>query len=148
MALSDEELRRVAGMVLDSWVPDLQARIDHTFQVVIRERVLEAFEKAWTEPFYRTNVYGERVGNEPVTIRGLVMDAARAKLSLQVPSNDRRGTQSLISKLISDEVGSAFAGEVKGAIDAAKKQSVAAVQEKAAEVLAETIAKMQGVTLR
>lgn len=149
MDLSDEQVRRIVNEVLNGLCVDENARISHMFQVVIRERVLEAFEKAWSEPFFPTNIYGERVGKEATTIRGLVMDSAVAILDRQVPgghSLDRK--QSVLSKLIADEVGSAFAGEVKGAIDAAKKDAVSAVREKAADVLAGTIAKMQGVTLR
>ena len=86
---------------------------------MIREAVRPAIEEAVHGPIRKTNHYGEPVGTETTTLRDLIADEARKILTQRAGEYSRNG-ETVISKIVSEEVHKAFAAEIKDAVQQAR----------------------------
>ena len=108
----------------------------------IREQLRPAIVETLAASIQMTNAYGEPVG-KTATLREVVAETGRKMLA--EPQRDRNGygtSETLVRRLIREEVEAAFGRELKAALDEAKTEIRAAVQAKGAAVLAETIQRM------
>jgi len=85
---------------------------------VIREAVRPAIEQAVAEPIQKTSVYGDPIG-EPVTLREVIVDEARKLVNKSTDQYSRSG-QTVLQKLVADEVKEAFSAEIRDAVQQAR----------------------------
>jgi phage baseplate assembly protein W len=88
----------------------------------------------------RTNEFGGKVA-EPIPLIDLIRESAADVLNKPIGDSYSRNRQTVLKKILADEVSSAFRKEVKDAVDQARAATLAAVKENAAQVLTETIAR-------
>lgn len=114
---------------------DMVAEIRTLRQKLIIERILPSLEEGLTRPIKLTNTFGEFTGKE-VTITELIVDEGKKALMVR---GDRHSTSadSLLVKVIREQVTIALTRELNGALAEAKATIVKAVKEKAAEYLTE-----------
>lgn len=141
----------VLGLVVDrlvnrfvsgrgAWDNTVRDRVNEVTHEVIVEKITPMVTDAIAAGVQKTNSYGEPIG-EPVTMRDVIV--ATAKEWLEKPTNDYgRDRKTRLQALLHDEVERAMKAELKATIDAAKAEVEAAVREKGAEVLAETITRL------
>lgn len=106
----------------------------------IREQLKPVIAEALDAAVQRTTGFGDPRG-EPKTLREVIVEAALEQL--RKPQGDgfggtRRG-ETLVQSIIRSEVQVALASELKAAVASARTEVLAAVSEKASEVIGETI---------
>lgn len=122
----------------------LRERLAEIRTEMIREQLAPLIHEAIQSSAQKTNTLGEPQGN-PTTLRALIVDEAKATLAkTNVDRLNSRNSGTLLTRMIREEVSYAFTDELKKVIAQAKVEATAAVQEKAAAVIAETITKMAG----
>ena len=107
---------------------------------VIREKIDPIIEEALSAPIRKTNSFGEPTGSE-TTLRTLIADQAEQALKVSNTNNPNRfrDTDTTLTKFIAAEIDKALKKELKGALDEAKAQVLARVQEAGGEVIADTL---------
>lgn len=135
--------RLVTDARREAWGKTIRDRVRAIRDDEIREAVRPSIEEALTKAIQPTDVYGTPKG-EPVTLREHIVQTASDWLTKK--SSERYGEKAMspAERLIKEEVTRVFDREVKAALDDAKAQVMAAVQQEGARVLAETIARMAG----
>jgi uncharacterized membrane protein YheB (UPF0754 family) len=103
----------------------------------IREHVTGLIADALNGDLRRTNTYGEPSG-EPTTLRTLIAEEAKRTLT-QLTDNYRGPRETVIGKLVREEVEKAMKAELVEAIAAEKTKVVTAVREKAGQLIAEAV---------
>lgn len=150
MTMEDAVVDAAARQVLASAKSDVRELVREAARKQIGESIRAIIEplivEALTSSIQPMNSYGEAKG-EPVTLREVIVKKATEEF--RVPSS-RNGSYhpdkaTLIEAVIREEVSKALKRDLVDAIAEARKQVLAAVQEKGAEVIAETITKMAGV---
>jgi hypothetical protein len=123
----------------------LRDRVHKVRDEVIRSKIEPVIEEALSAPIRRTNSFGESVGDE-TTLRTLIADQANAALKVSNTTNPNRfrDADTTLSKFIRDEIDRALKAELKTALDEAKAQVLARVQEAGGEVIAETLKRAAG----
>lgn len=117
----------VAAEIVDRLAADqdrwgsLKEKVAKVRAEAIREKVLPAIEEAIHGPVRKTNSYGEPVGTETTTLRELIAAEARKALTAPVDQYSRSG-QTVVGKVVAEEVQKAFAAEVKSAVQQARQQ--------------------------
>lgn len=137
--VTTELVRKIT--VADEW-SGLAKRIRDIRDEEIREQLRPMVAETLSASIQRTNHYGEPTG-DPVTLREVVAETGR-KLLIE-PQRNGSGystNETLVRRLIREEVDAAFGRELKAALDEAKAEIRTAVQAKGAAVLAETIQRM------
>lgn len=151
----DEEVNTVEAILLDMAAKQLLNRTldneaKHQLAVRVREirdlNILEQIQplvaEAIAQSVQRTDGYGKPVG-EPVTIADEVVRVATEHLrSGGTPHSGRSKT--VIQSLIESEVERVISREFKASLDAGKAELSAALKERGAQVLSETIVRMAG----
>jgi hypothetical protein len=117
----------------------LMTRIHRIQEQVIRERVELEVEAALMSEFQPTDTFGSAKG-ERTSLRAEIAKQAEAAYKALTSTGYREDSR--LTKLVKEEVGRVFEGELKKALNAAKQQVVAAVHQKGASMLAGTIADM------
>ncbi len=123
----------------------LRKRLAEIRTEMIQEQLAPLIHEAIQSSAQKTNTFGEPQG-DPTTLRALIVDEAKATLAKSnVDRYDSKNRGTLLARIIREEVSFAFTDELKEVIAQAKTEATAAVQEKAATVIAETITKMAGM---
>lgn len=120
-----------------SWKP-LTERIRAIEDEEIRAAVRELITEALNGPIRKTNTYGESYG-EPTTLRALIGEEVTKAVGKSGGSYER--SESVLNKVIREEVTSAFRKELADVIKDQKAKVIDAVRAEAADVLAEAIEK-------
>lgn len=102
----------------DTRYTPLLTHIREVRKELIRELLRPEIEQALSEPFSKTNGYGERVG-QPVTLRTLIIEEVRKTMTEPVDSYNR-DKGSFVDQLVRTEVRNAFAAEVADAVKQAR----------------------------
>lgn len=105
----------------------------------VRREMEPIVRAALDEPFPVSNVYGEPTGRV-VSLRELIMAEAKGWLEKKEGPFDRQQTR--LQKFISESVNQVIKRELTEALTAARAEVTAAVKNKGAELLAETIRRM------
>ena len=100
-------------LLKDDGYPRLAERVAQIRTEEIREAVKPLITEAITRPIRSTNSYGEAVGPE-TTLSALIAAEARAMLAKPVDAYSRSG-QTVLGKIVAEEVATAFRAEVAGA---------------------------------
>lgn len=113
---------------------------DEEIRASVRPFIIEAVTKV-IQP---TNALGEPNG-ESTTLGELIVAEATKQLakrqSASSGSSFLRGDPTLLESIIAEQVGAALTKELRGALDEAKAEVLAAVREKGNEVLTEALAR-------
>jgi hypothetical protein len=124
----DKELRR-----------DLGGRVREIRDEIIVDELRPEIENALSQPFRRSNSYGEPTGPE-TTLREEIVRVAQDMLNKPVRSTARYDQQrTLVEETIHTQVHKVLASELKAAVDEAKAAVRAAVTTEAAVVIEKTI---------
>ena len=110
----------------------------------IREQVKVLIEEALSAPIFKTNGYGER-SSEPTTLREIIAETVRKELTVPQDQGYNRPKQTTVTAFIQKEVNRAVTAEFKKAMQEAQDEVRAAVKERGAEVIAETVTRLAGV---
>lgn len=100
---------------------------------VIREMIRPQIEQALSEPFRKTNGYGEPAG-EPVTLRTLIVAEVRKAMAEPADSYNR-AKGSFVDQLVRNEVRAAFAAEVADAVKQARTAVAAEIGQHVASAV-------------
>lgn len=130
----------VASMVVDRLVQDrdrwyeMSRTVTEIKRDVIREAVLPMVEKAIAEPIQKTSVYGDPIG-DPVTLREVIVDEARKLVNKPAEQYSRSG-QTILQKVVAEEVRAAFGEEIKDAVKQAREQVAGEIGQQVAAAVA------------
>lgn len=131
-------LLRRSGEPRDSLARRVQQITDAEIRAQVAPAIGEAIEKA-LQP---TNSFGEPKG-EPLTLRQVIVNQAVEQLKAPDRSHQRgfdaRHNGTVLEKIIAEAVASTLTRELQGAIEEAKREVVATIRAKGAEVIAETM---------
>jgi hypothetical protein len=134
--LADAIAEKVAAdLRKDNHWPDLKTRVAQIRDEEIREHLRPIVADAVAAPIKRTNVYGEPTGQQVTLIEHIVTEA-QAMLNRPV---DGSRSQTLVQKLIREQVDRALVAELRAAVTDEKTKVIAAIRNKAAELLTEAI---------
>lgn len=128
-AIIGQAARQLAGELRD----DVRAAVLDQIKASVQQVVQATLE----EGVRKTDTWGQAKG-EPVTVAALIRQETESWLTKPVPG-DSYGRQTIMQKLVADAVNAAWTREVKGAVEAGKQQVLAAVKEKAADVVTQTV---------
>ena len=117
---------------------ELHRTVTEIKREVIREAVLPMIEQAITEPIQKTSAYGDPIG-EPTTLRSVIVDEARKLLDKRADSYG--SSQTVLQKIVAEEVKTAFAAEIK---DAVAKARASVADEIGKQVASAVAAAMKG----
>ena len=137
--LADRAVRSSA--IQEEW-NGLTRRVHDIRDQEIRARIIPAVEEAIAAPFRASNAYGELTGPE-ITLRDCIMKEAKSYLTKPVSSGYGESL-TVIQKFIRDEVKKTIDAEMKDALSQARAEVSAAVKDRAAELIADTILKLSG----
>jgi hypothetical protein len=142
--LSDLIVNRAVRVLLESYEVRraVLARVEEVSDEVIRAAIQPIIAAAVTNAVQPTDLYGEPKG-EPKTLREVIVERAQKYLTDQVGDYNRR--RSRVEDFIAKEVDHAVKRELTEEMNAARSQVRAAVQEKGAEVIQETISRLARV---
>jgi len=141
--IRDEVAQRAALQVAEMVEPSVRTEVIAKVLEIASQKAAEEIARVFSEPFVQTSPYGERKG-EPMTLRELIN--AEAVKMLNEPAKgsgsfagDRR---TFVQELVRAEVERGFGDELRKALKSAKAEVTAAVCEKGAQVLKETLERM------
>jgi hypothetical protein len=139
-AIVQEAARRVLGQ--RDLTEEVRRRVRQITDDQISAAVKPLIDAALSEGFQPTDSFGSPRG-EPTTLRDMVVKEVRYGLeaSKQVGYSGRN-QQTLLQEIIGREVERVVREDLKQAMDEARKQVRAAVEQKGAEMLAQTIERM------
>lgn len=120
----------------DAW-PYLSDRVRKITDEEIRNHVAGLLKDALNSDLRRTNSYGEQQG-EPTTLRTLIAEEAKSALT-QVTDNYRGPRETVIGKLVREEVERSLKAELAVVIKEEREKVVAAVRVQAAQLIAEAV---------
>lgn len=115
----------------------LAKRVQDIAAEEIRGHVAELLKDALNGDLRRTNSYGEQQG-EPTTLRTLIAEEAKKALT-QVTDNYRGPRETVIGKLVREEVERSLKAELGVVIQEEREKVVAAVRKQAAQLIAEAV---------
>lgn len=120
----------------DPW-STVEDRVQRIRDEEIRDHVKAVIAEVLEGDLRRTNSFGEPVG-KPTTLRELIVEEARQILIRRDDSYPRNG-ETVIGKLVREQVEVAFKKELSGVIAEEKAKVVAAVRESAADLIAKAV---------
>lgn len=129
--------RIVSRLVGSNDMPDLYRRVASIRDDVIREHLQPLISAALNKPVQKTNEYGRPRG-EPIPLTELILTEVKSYLGKPLDRNIGR-TETVVQKLIREEVERALLTELRDVIAEEKKRIVAAMRSKAAGIIAATI---------
>lgn len=148
------EQARLADLVLDYAARQVLAGMERDLRVDLSRRMREittdeisaairpTVHAAIAGSVQRTNEYGEPLGPE-TSMRDEIMRVTREYLTRRDGTMGRTGGATVVEAFIKAEVANAVKTVLKDELDAAKAELRAAIEGRAAEVLAETIEKLR-----
>jgi len=135
--LADAVAAQIAlALQADDEFKTLRARVLDLRNEEIREQVKPIVAAAIAAPVQRTNSYGNPVG-EPVPMTELIVKEVHDYLGKR--DSYARDSQTVVQKLIREQVDLALKNELKDAIADEKAKVVAAVRAKAADLIATAV---------
>lgn len=135
-AIVEEAARRVLAQ--RDLSEDVRRRLKQITDEEIRAAVQPMLVQALEEGIQPTDGFGSPRG-EPTTLRDMIVKEVRRDLSASRSSPASSGRRTLLEEIVSREVERAVGNDLRQAMDEARKQVRAAVEQKGAEVLAQTI---------
>lgn len=115
---------------------NLAKRIEQITTEEIRAHVVDLLKDAITGDIRRTNTYGEPYG-EPTTLRAVIGEEAKTALTRSVDGYGQR--QTVLQKLVREQIEQAMKAELSEAIAEERAKVVAAVRTQAAKLIAEAV---------
>lgn len=137
--ICQEALRKLAKG--SDWI-SLKERVQNVTDEEIRAQVTALIADALNGDLRRTNTYGEQHG-EPTTLRTLIAEEAKRTLT-QVTDNYRGPRETVIGKLVREEVEKSLKAELADVIKDEREKVVAAVRKQAGQIIAEAVTKGVG----
>lgn len=111
---------------------------------MIDTKLAEMVDAELNKPYVPVDSYGEKVrGVDPTTLRAQIGTQINEALAKGMSPSSRYGsdpTAGVLKKYIDTEIGNKLQNEFKAAIEKGKKEVLDKIQEKAAAVIAQTIA--------
>jgi hypothetical protein len=123
---------------------EFRNRVNAVRNELIREKLEPVVEEAIKTSVQRTNSFGGAVG-DPTTLTELIIEEGRKQLTSKAGSNSGMRTSTsttVLDKLIAEAVDRALTKELRAAVEEGKGTVMAALREKAAEIMAEAIAQV------
>jgi hypothetical protein len=114
----------------------LAKRVQDVTDEEIRAHVTGLLAEALNGDLRRTNSYGEPTG-EPTTLRSMIGEEAKKALTRSTDGYNRGET--VLQKLVREQVAQAMKTELSEAIKEERAKVVAAVRDKAGQIIAEAI---------
>lgn len=114
--IARQALKKLTADRDGSW-DSVRSRVDRIKDEEIREAIRPLITEALTKPFRPTNSYNEPTGPE-TTLSALIMDAARKASSTKADSYGNG--QTVLQKLVADEVAKAFRNEIADEVKKAR----------------------------
>lgn len=145
LGMAAKQLADRAVRDAESGYPGLRDRVKRIRDEAIRAQVEPLITEALSAPMRVTNSFGEPTGSE-TTLRALIAEQATAALKVSDTRNPNRFPErdTTLTKFIRDEIDRALKAELKKALDEAKAQVLARVQEAGGEVIADTLKRAAG----
>ncbi|AYF29276.1 hypothetical protein CSH63_17750 [Micromonospora tulbaghiae] len=136
--LGEEVARKLANALMrDEEYPGLRRKVMGLREEEIREQLKPIVSAAIEEGVQETNRWGEPTGT-PTTLRALII-AEAGKLLKQPADNYSRDKGTWIDALVRDNVQKVIRAELGAVLAEEKAKVVAAVQAKAAELIAQAV---------
>jgi len=133
--------RLVEDAKKDGLKEDYRSLTEHVRQLrdeEIRAAVAPEIEAALSKPLRKTNQYGEATGAD-TTLREMIGEEVRKQLAAPADRYDRKET--VLQRVIKEEVDRALTDELKTALAAGKSEVLAAVRKRGTEVIEEAVRK-------
>lgn len=111
----------------------LRERVRDIRAEMIREAVRPSIEEAISAPLRKTDGFGEPMGG-PTTLKQIIVDEARKMLS-KPASTDYRSSQTVVQKIVAEEVKQAFVAEIKDAVKQAREQVAGEIGQQVASAV-------------
>lgn len=145
--VAEQLVERAVRDTNDDYYRGLAARVRELREDEIRKAVRPAIDKALAEPLRQTNGYGEPKGPE-LTLIELIVEVARDVMAEPVKDSygRRSGDRTLLQETIRTEAEKLLRDELKAELDQEKAKVVAAVQGKAADMIAQAV--KEGISRR
>jgi hypothetical protein len=130
----------VALLIVNQIGKDVRKEVKSKIDSILREKLEAEVDKVLAGNVQRTTEWGEAVGT-PKTLREMAIETSQKWLSEPTDRYNRdKGTRAdVYIKKIVDE---AISTDLREALNTARAQTTALLQQRAAEAMAETIAKM------
>lgn len=145
--ITAEVLSRAAVSLADQVSRDgrnvLIRRIETIADEEIRDMIKPMLEEAFGSLLQPTDHFGHPKG-EPRTLAEVIVEMAQKELKRPSDRHDSR-SETVIQKIIRDEVQRQIGGELKQAVAQGREEVLAAVQAEAAKIIGETVARMAKV---
>lgn len=140
VTLREAVVEQLAGRIYDTLTSEqrleVYRRVSDTREKIIREKLEPVITEALQQQIQQTSSYGDPIG-DPIPLRDIVIREAQTYL------NRRDGygsdSQTVLQKVVKQEVERQFTTELRAEIRAAKDKAVAAVRDKAAAFIAEEL---------
>lgn len=145
-SLEEVVVERAAQIIAAQAARDARRSLENQAEVLLQQVVEDAVEpevrRLLDEGVRPSNRFGEPTG-EPRTLREEIARLAEEALRVR-PNNDRRfpSDRTTMERVIVEEVDKALAGDLRDAAREARGQIRAALEEKGAEVMRETIERL------
>lgn len=120
---------------------DVRRRFKQITDEEIRAVVQPLIQEALAEGFQPTDSFGSPKG-EPTTLREMIVKEVKRDIGASKQPGYHGSKQTLLEEVVGREVERAVREDLKQAMDEARKQVRAAVEQKGAEVLAQTIERL------
>lgn len=118
---------------------ELSQRVAVIRDEVIREQVTPLVTDAMSAPIVKTNQWGDPTGEGTTTLRELILAQVNDFFTKLKSDSYGRTSRTAAAALVAEKVDAALKQELLAAVRAEKDKVVAAVQAKAAELIAESL---------
>jgi hypothetical protein len=139
-ALEDHIVEATAVLLTKSLRKDIKDMVAVATRDAITAEVETIVRETMGEGVQQTTDWGSPTG-APTPLRELI--GKEAEKALKIPElrdgYSRSNQKTMVQRIIANEVEKALAAELKGVVDQARKDAVAAVQTQAAAVIAESV---------
>lgn len=138
ISLGDKVIAKLVRNLTDKFEAQAKSQLNAALAVAIEAKATELVDAAIEQPFQKTNTWGEPTG-PATTLRELIDEKIKAFLTARVDSYPRTGSQAYIQNLVGNKVAAEMEKEFKEAVQQGKEQVLAAVKNRAAEVISEAM---------
>lgn len=138
ISLGDKVIARLVSNLTAKFEAQAQKQLNAALAVAIEAKATELVDAAIEQPFQKTNTWGEPTG-AATSLRELIDAKIKEFLVARVDSYPRNGNQAYIQNLVGNKVAAELEKEFKESIQQGKEQLLAAVKNRAAEVISESM---------
>ena len=138
--IGDEVTRQLVRRIADNKesYDNLRSRVAGVRDEEIRAHIVPLIEEALTSPVQEYR-YGEPAG-KPTTLRSMIMDEARALMKRHTDNYSNR-SETVIGKLVADEVRKAIGGEIAEQVKEARAKVAPEIGRYVAEMVTQKLGK-------